>query len=30
MQRMTQLSPDNPAWKEELGWFNDQIAHAGK
>jgi hypothetical protein len=26
MVRITQLSPDNATWKNDLTWFNDQIA----
>ena len=26
MVRMTRLSPDNTTWKNDLAWFNEQIA----
>jgi hypothetical protein len=26
MQRLVNLSPDNPGWQGDLGWFNGQIA----
>ncbi len=25
MERVVKLSPDNAGWKDDLGWFNDQI-----
>jgi len=30
IERMTRLSPDNAQWKQDLDWFDKQIADANK
>jgi len=30
MDRLTKLAPDNAVWKNDLAWFNSQIAELTK